>query len=839
MSRRSSTSPAWPTPSHRRCQARVERAVPNARDRSSPRVGGRFQRHGAGRVARSGRLRRFEPGCPWNRRTSERAMPGSASAQRVGVNQLRGWSPTRYGTLDVTGAGLFLTDQLSVRHLRGRCPARFPACWGPRRRAGPHGRRFAVGRADGGVLQRRATAGAAGVRRLRVRRRDRADPRRPGADHPGALGDRRHESGDQAAGRQRVPPLGGRGRRALPRREGYEYRIPLSARDLGAVPVLRLHHALSRVPLSQVIQSAYAHLARWVDGGAPPPSAPYLEFDGRRRCGTSWGSRRAASNCRRSRCRQPSTRAPTGSFVLHPPGHAPPLRTRRSSTSCIAITGSTERVARNAAECRRRLPPAGGAEEHQRAAAQSPAWRVGRDATSSGRACSAFLPLAPRREGWSGAERPTMQGEGFEPPKAEPTGLQPVPFGRSGTPPGAAIVASALVERFDAVVVGAGPAGSTAAIGSRARARACCSSTGRASRATSRAAAGSRGRAVRAAAVRVDAGRRGRRRPVRASGFGYGRRFERRSARAARPDDAAHRRLDHFLAEQAAAAGADLRDGVKVEGLTVGRGRSDDPDRRRGRSRPTSLVGADGVNGRRADARARRRHRLRRRARGERPVRRCPDRRYRGTPRSSSGSSPAATAGSSRRATTSTSASAAGRSEGPRLRDAPAPALRASTGSTTAQLDEPARLPAAAPPAGDALARGRSLLVGDAAGLVDPLSGDGMYEAFVSAAARGRGGARLLAGGPSSRYEHDAARGARPLRAAASWGAKLALDRFPRPTFAIARLPAVWRVVERLLGGDLAPPERVAGAAGRDPRDRRAARAAGNPGAVYRRDSST
>ena len=30
------------------------------------------------------------------------------------------------------------------------------------------------------------------------------------------------------------------------------------------------------------------------------------------------------------------------------------------------------------------------------------------------------------------------------------------------------------------------------------------------------------------------------------------------------------------------------------------------------------------------------------------------------------------------------------------------------------------------------LARGRVLLVGDAAGLVDPLSGDGMYECFVS-----------------------------------------------------------------------------------------------------------
>src|SRR3954453_14789593 len=34
-----------------------------------------------------------------------------------------------------------------------------------------------------------------------------------------------------------------------------------------------------------------------------------------------------------------------------------------------------------------------------------------------------------------------MGAGGFEPPKAEPTGLQPVPFGRSGTPPGAAIVA--------------------------------------------------------------------------------------------------------------------------------------------------------------------------------------------------------------------------------------------------------------------------------------------------------------------------------------------------------------------------------------------------------------
>ena len=64
-----------------------------------------------------------------------------------------------------------------------------------------------------------------------------------------------------------------------------------------------------------------------------------------------------------------------------------------------------------------------------------------------------------------------MQGGGFEPPKAEPAGLQPAPFGHSGTPAGRAIVARLPsrayhrdVERFDVLVVGAGPAGSAAAI---------------------------------------------------------------------------------------------------------------------------------------------------------------------------------------------------------------------------------------------------------------------------------------------------------------------------------------------------------------------------------------
>ena len=98
-------------------------------------------------------------------------------------------------------------------------------------------------------------------------------------------------------------------------------------------------------------------------------------------------------------------------------------------------------------------------------------------------------------------------------------------------------------------------------------------------------------------------------------------------------------------------------------------------------------------------------------------------------------------------------------------------------------------------------ARGRALLVGDAAGLVDPLSGDGIYEAFVSA----RLAADAILTGELDEYE-AALSAALDRHASASWAAKRAADRYPRACYWAARAPGVFDTVAGLLRGDLAHP---------------------------------
>ena len=98
-------------------------------------------------------------------------------------------------------------------------------------------------------------------------------------------------------------------------------------------------------------------------------------------------------------------------------------------------------------------------------------------------------------------------------------------------------------------------------------------------------------------------------------------------------------------------------------------------------------------------------------------------------------------------------------------------------------------------------------MIGDAAGLVDPFSGDGMYEAFFSARLVADAALDVLAGRVEGleAYAAAVARSITPLTNA-GWGAKLAFERFPRTTFALARLPVTFRALEKLLRGELAHP---------------------------------
>jgi geranylgeranyl reductase family protein len=122
------------------------------------------------------------------------------------------------------------------------------------------------------------------------------------------------------------------------------------------------------------------------------------------------------------------------------------------------------------------------------------------------------------------------------------------------------------------------------------------------------------------------------------------------------------------------------------------------------------------------------------------------------------------------------------------------------------------RLPMRRP--GVRIAGERALLVGDAAGLIDPISGDGMYECFVSSRLATAAVLDLLGGQASSLEPYEAAVEAAlmPLHNA-SWRFKQALDRWPRLSWRVARTQLLWQTVERLLLGELSAPTEQRGLA--------------------------
>jgi flavin-dependent dehydrogenase len=123
-------------------------------------------------------------------------------------------------------------------------------------------------------------------------------------------------------------------------------------------------------------------------------------------------------------------------------------------------------------------------------------------------------------------------------------------------------------------------------------------------------------------------------------------------------------------------------------------------------------------------------------------------------------------------------------------------------------------------------------LVGDAAGLVDPVSGDGIYEALLSAQLAADAALDIIAGRTAdfSGYAEEL-RQVLALSAAASWRAKLALERFPKLSFALLQAPQAWRAMEKLMRADASHPGAIGGPGGAALRAAELlARVAGDPG---------
>jgi flavin-dependent dehydrogenase len=286
------------------------------------------------------------------------------------------------------------------------------------------------------------------------------------------------------------------------------------------------------------------------------------------------------------------------------------------------------------------------------------------------------------------------------------------------------------------------------------------------------------------------------------------------------------RRLDAFLAERAEEAGAVFRQGARVDSVSAGGTLSVD-----GRKvRAATLIGADGVNGttaRSAGLDGGHDHAVA--LEGNVPFEALPRERFRGRVLVELGTVPGGYAWVFPKGDHVNVGVGGWLREGPRLRAHLARVCR-EYGIPAEQLEGTRgyRLPMRR--AGSAPARDRTLLVGDAAGLVDPLSGDGMFEAFLSA----RLAADAVLTGHLEGYAPALARALGP-HTAASWGAKVALERFPRLTYGIARFPLTWRAIESQLSSGRGNSDGTRGVVGLTLRVVEGlARAAGDPGRPYR-----
>jgi geranylgeranyl reductase family protein len=354
------------------------------------------------------------------------------------------------------------------------------------------------------------------------------------------------------------------------------------------------------------------------------------------------------------------------------------------------------------------------------------------------------------------------------------------------------------VERFDAIVVGAGPAGSSTAIHlARGGARVLLLDRARFPR-DKPCGGGITGRALRNAPCDVS--------PVGEHDVdrfvvrvGYRRRAVRRaSSTVIRMTQ--RRRLDLHLVEHAAAAGVEFRDGVRVEEIAADEG---GVTARAGGARVHApyLVGADGANGVVARSVGLGDGIVRNVAlEGNVPWDALGPVPYAGSAWIELGTVPGGYGWVFPKGDHANLGVGGALEEGPRLRDHLDRLARAH-GVDPSALDDVRghRIPMRR--IGTRASRGRVLLVGDAAGLVDPLSGDGIYEAFVS----GRLAAEAILTGAHDSYD-AALSAALDRHAGASWKAKRVADSHPSACLLALRAPGVFDAVVGLLQGDLRHP---------------------------------
>ena len=389
------------------------------------------------------------------------------------------------------------------------------------------------------------------------------------------------------------------------------------------------------------------------------------------------------------------------------------------------------------------------------------------------------------------------------------------------------------MERFDVLVVGAGPAGSTAAYRlAREGASVLLADRARFPR-DKPCGGGLTMRAVRQLPFSVDPVVEDRATVVE-FGLDFGSRFERRT------DEplvlmTQRSRLDAFLAEQAANAGADFRDGAKVTELELtatGVQARLDGDK----VAANAVLCADGVNG--VGARAAglddgRDYGVALEANVPYGV--VSRERYQGRLCLELANVPGGYGWVFPKGDHVNVGVGGWEREGPRMREHLARFCR-EYAIPESSLENAARLPPASSSRARASREGRLALLGDAAGLVDPLSGDGIYEALLSAKLAAGETLDLLAGAKDdlAGYDRDLRR-ALSSQLAAAWGAKVALDRFPRLTYAAVRSPYVWKAVVALIGGEVPSPSAMRGPRRASLRVVEAiARAAGDPGRAYR-----